>query len=446
METEFKSLQAEQELLGAIMTDNEIIPDIAENLSPEDLYSDRHKLIYAKVLSLYKASQQVTAITLYETLQGTEIQLSDLLDLRNTTPSVSAYKTYLNIIKDYKKKRDIFDVCSNALAELANNSSAKVSSELTERLYDISAERTQQTIVDSQTLMEKTLNFIDMAFRTKGEGVGLRTGWEKFDFATNGFAKGDLIILGARPSMGKTAFALELIQQLARKGHASLLFEQEMSEEKLGLRLLSANSLTRTQKMYKGTIDDTEMDHIIAESETIAKTRKIFIDPTPGVTLLQVRNKVRQLKQQANIEIVIIDHIALMTPSDKKKDTNTQITEISKGLKAIAKEYDVVVIALSQLNRAVEKRIDKRPNLSDLRESGSLEQDADIVMLLYRDNYYNQEDMPIHNNKPELLEVNIAKARDGKVGTLKFEFDMGTQKITEFITTEERVSRVGGKR
>lgn len=444
METEFKSLQAEQELLGAIMTDNEIIPDIAENLSPEDLYSDRHKLIYSKVLSLYKSSQQVTAITLYETLQGTEIKISDLLDLKNTSPSVVAYKDYMNIIKDYKKKRDIVKFCNQALSELSNNAGTKVSTDLTERLYEINTEKTKQSILDATALMERSITYIDNAYQTKGASVGLKTGWVKFDYATNGFAKGDLVILGGRPSMGKTAFALELIQGYARNGHASALFEMEMSGEKLGIRLLSANTETRAQKIYKGEIEDLELRHLISEADKISRNNKIFVDETPGVSLLHIRNRVRQLKQQHNLEVVIVDHITLMSASDPKKDTHTQITEISKGLKAIAKEYDIVVIALSQLNREVEKRPDKRPKLSDLRESGSLEQDADIVLLVYRDGYYYPENVPARGG--EQMEINIAKARDGKVGVIMFEINLGTQKITEFISTEERVSRVGGKR
>lgn len=428
---EFNSIQAEQEILGSIMTDNEIIPELAEKLKPEDFFFDKHQLIYTKILGLYKNSQQVTAITLYETLQGSGIELSDLLELRDTTPSVSAYKTYLNIIKDYKKKRDIRDICEAALNDLNTVSSTKVSSVLTERLFETTTEKATQSIVNSNTLMEKTLNFIDLAYRTKGEGVGLRTGWEQFDMATNGLAKGNLVIIGARPSMGKTAFALELIQMLARKNHSCLIFEQEMTEEELGVRVLSANTRTSVQKVYKGMIEEVEMDHILSESEKISLLNKIYVDCTPSISLLEVRNRVRRLKQQSSLDVVVVDHISLMAPSDHKKDTNTQITEISKGLKAIAKEYDVVVVALSQLNRGVESRNEKRPRLSDLRESGSLEQDADLVMLLYRDNYYNDDPLPIHDYRPELLEVNIAKARNGKKGVILFDYDMRTQLIEE---------------
>jgi len=429
--SEFNSIQAEQEILGSIMTDNEIIPELAEKLKPEDFFFDKHQLIYTKILGLYKNSQQVTAITLYETLQGSGIELSDLLELRDTTPSVSAYKTYLNIIKDYKKKRDIRDICEAALNDLNTVSSTKVSSVLTERLFEITTEKATQSIVNSNTLMEKTLNFIDLAYRTKGEGVGLRTGWEQFDMATNGLAKGNFVIIGARPSMGKTAFALELIQMLARKNHSCLIFEQEMTEEELGVRVLSANTRTSVQKVYKGMIEEVEMDHILSESEKISLLNKIYVDCTPSISLLEVRNRVRRLKQQSSLDVVVVDHISLMAPSDHKKDTNTQITEISKGLKAIAKEYDVVVVALSQLNRGVESRNEKRPRLSDLRESGSLEQDADLVMLLYRDNYYNDDPLPIHDYRPELLEVNIAKARNGKKGVILFDYDMRTQLIEE---------------
>lgn len=431
MDSDFTSIQAEQEILGSIMGDNEIIPELAETLTPEDFYFDRHKLIYTKVLNLYKGSQQVTAISLYETLQGSGIELSDLLALRDTTPSTNAYKTYLNIIKDYKKKRDIKEICEKAISELNTGSSSKVSSVLTEKLFEVASDKATQGIVNANTLMEKTLNFIDLAFRTKGEGVGLRTGWEQFDYATNGLAKGNMVIIGARPSMGKTAFILELVNMYASKNHACLIFEQEMTEEELGIRILGANTRTSVQKIYKGVIEDIEMDHILSESDKIGKLNKIYVDCTPSISLLEVRNRVRKLKQQAEIDVVIVDHIALMSPSDPRKDANAQITEISKGLKAIAKEYDVVLIALSQLNRGVEGRNEKRPRLSDLRESGSLEQDADLVMLLYRDNYYNEDPLPLHDYRPELLEVNIAKARNGKKGVILFDYDMSTQRIEE---------------
>lgn len=426
---QFHSIQAEQEILGAILQDNNIIPDIAEKLEPNDFSEDKHQLLYSKVLAMYTQSKEVTPITLYEAVQGTEIPLSDILNLKNTTPSVQAYKTYVGIIKDYKMKRDITTLCKNTLDSLKKQSSVKTTEIMTEKLYEISAEKKSNAMINSETFMGKTLEYIDMAYKTKGEGVGIRTSWEGFDKATNGLAKGDLILIGARPSMGKTAFVLALMQQIAKKGHKVVLFEQEMTEEQLGLRMVAANTEISVQKVLKGMINEDEMAKLMQESDKIAQQKKVFIDCTAAITLLELRNKIRKLKQQQDIEVVVVDHLGLMTPSDSSKNTTTQITEISKGLKAIAKEYNVVMIALSQLSRGVEQRNDKRPKMSDLRDSGSLEQDSDLILMLYRDGYYNPD--TVVYGQPETLEVNITKARNGKCGTLEFQFDLSTQMIRE---------------
>ena len=425
----FYSIQAEQEILGALLQDNEIIPDIAENLQPGDFSQIKHQLLYTKVLAMYTQSKEVTPITLYEAVGSADIQLSDVLALTNTTPSVKAYKTYIGIIKDYKKKRDITALCKTTLDDLKTQSSVKTTEIMTEKLYEITAEKTSGAMINSESLMSKTLDFIDMAYQTKGEGVGIRTEWESFDKATNGLSKGDLILIGARPSMGKTAFALALMQKIADKGHKTVIFEQEMTEEQLGLRMIASNTKTSVQKVYKGMVSTEEMQLLMKESDRISREKRIFVDCTPAITLLELRNKIRKLKQQQDIEVIIVDHLGLMTPSDANKNTTTQITEISKGLKAIAKEYNVVMIALSQLSRGVEQRNDKRPKMSDLRDSGSLEQDSDLILLLYRDGYYSSETTKY--GEYEELEVNIAKARNGKCGTLMMDFDLSTQEIRE---------------
>lgn len=428
---DFQSIQAEQELLGAILQDNEIIPEVAERIEVSDFFSPFHQLVYGKVLSLYKSSKQVTAITLYESLQGTETQLSELLALRDTTPSVQAYKTYVDIVKDYSKKRTIHKLCTDTMEELKKTSASKVSGELTERLYELSWDKATNGIAEPEEIMQKTLEYVEMAYKTKGEGFGMRTGWNDFDFATNGLAKGDLILIGARPSMGKTAFSLALLDRLAMKNYKVALFEMEMSLEQLGIRLLCARTRTGVQRVLKGMIEEIEMMHLVSEADKIVNKSNLFIDASPALTLLELRNKVRKLKQLHDIDVVFVDHLGLMTPSNASKGTNDQISEISKGLKAIAKDYDVAMVALSQLNRGVESRQDKRPKLSDLRDSGSLEQDADMVMLLYRDNYYNDEPTPVHQSYPEDLEVNIAKARNGRRGSIYFKFDLQTQRIEE---------------
>lgn len=443
MDTYF-SIEVEKELIGSMLRDNSIVPDVAENVAVEDFYLVKHKLIYSKILALYKNSKDINPVTLYEAMQGANESLSEVLQYGDIVASTSAYRSYIDIIKDYKKKRDIAEFCNKALSQLASTPSVKVATELTEQLFDLNKEKSQQTVVDSMGLMLNTIQYAEEAYKTKGASVGMKTGWGKFDYSTNGFAKGDLIILGGRPSMGKTAFALEIIQRLAGKGHGCALFELEMPLHKLGIRILSSNTGVNAQKIYKGLIEEDEFMVLMHESDRIAKQDKIFTDTTPDATLLHIRNKVRQLKLQKDIDVVIVDHIGYMTPSDPKKNTNVQISEISKGLKAIAKEYDVAVIALSQLSRDVERRNDKRPLLSDLRDSGSLEQDADMVFLIYRDSYYNPE-APVRNGVHE-VEINVAKSRDGKVGILRFDFNMDTQRFKERISTEERVGRVGGKR
>lgn len=443
MDTYF-SIEVEKELIGSMLRDNSIVPDVAENVAIDDFYLAKHKLIYSKILALYKNSKDINPVTLYEAMQGTNEPLSEVLQYGDIVASTAAYRSYIGIVKDYKKKRDIAEFCNNALAQLASTPSTKVATELTEQLFDLNKEKSQQTVLDASGLMLTTLQYAEESLRTGGASVGMKTGWDRFDYATNGFAKGDLIILGGRPSMGKTAFVLEIMQRLASKGHGCVLFEQEMSAEKLGIRVLSSNTGVKAQRIYKGTIEDEDLHAMMIEADRLSKQDRIFIDPTPRVSLLHIRNKVRQLKIQKNIDVVIVDHIGLMEPSDSNKNTNAQISEISMGLKAIAKEYDVAVIVLSQLSREVERRVDKRPLLSDLRDSGSLEQDADMVFLIYRDSYYNPE-APVRNGVHE-VEIDIAKSRDGKVGMMPFDFNMDTQRFKEHISTEERVGRVGGKR
>ena len=425
------SKDAEYELLGAIMKKNDIIADVSETLKQEDFFIVECQVVYAKSLALYKESKAIDPITIWESLQDKEsIPLSKLMEFSKLSASPNAYKTYVGIVKDKSDKRKLKSACDYIIKNIETEQSDKLLSRLNGEINDIADKKHKEPIMNTLDLMSKTIEALQMTIENKGEGLGMKVGWNVFDDATNGFVKGDYVILAARPSMGKTAVVINLVDKLADKGYKSLVFEQEMKAEKIGFRLLSMKAKASLQRLYKGKVEELEMMHILAVADKYSLQDNIYTDVTAQITLLELRNKVRKMKMTKGVDVVFVDHIGL-SKAESKRDRHLELSEISKGLKAIAKDYDVCMVVLSQLNRSVESRQNKRPMLSDLRESGSLEEDSDIVIGLYRDEYYNQDkDMP-KTPSPEEMEFILLKNRDGKTGTVYMMFDSVTQFISE---------------
>ena len=428
---ELYSLESEQELLGAMLKDNEVIPEVIESIDMDDFYIGRHKLIYSKVSALYKSSQAVNAVTVFEALNGAEVSLTELLDLGKMSASPMAFRTYATIVKDFSNKRKLKALCEKTVAEIESRPADKTASLLSGEIYKLSEERIKQTTKSDMDLMTNVIGYISNAKETKGESVGMRTGWKHLDMATNGFEKGSLNFIAARPAMGKTSVMLALAERFAGNGYTCLIFEQEMTETSLALRRLSARANISFQKIKKGLITDEEFAVLVNKADILAANNRIFTDCSSSITLTEVRNRVRKIKQQYGLDIIFLDHIGLMKSEEKSESRTLEISKFAKGLKSIAAEYDVAVICLAQLNREVERRGNKRPMLSDLNESGSLEQDADVVIGLYREAYYDQDEKDPTKGSLETLELILLKNRDGASGVVKMNFDTRTQLISE---------------
>lgn len=425
------SAESESELLGAMLKDSEVIPEVIEMLSVDDFFVAKNKLIFSNISKLYKGLKTVDAITVYESMTGSEVTLTEILELSKISASPTAYQTYSTVIKDFSNKRKLKALCEKTLTEIDNRTADKTASLLSSEIYKLAEDKIKQTTKTDEELMLDVMQYIAKAKETKGESVGLKTGWKMLDTATNGFEKGTLNFIAARPAVGKTSVMLAIAERFAANNYKCLILEQEMTETSLALRRLAAKSNTSFQKIKKGNITDEEFADILNKADILSANNRIFTDCTSAITLTEVRNRVRKIKQTHGLDIVFLDHIGLMKSEEKAESRTREISVFAKGLKSIAMEYDVVVIALAQLNREVERRAVKRPMLSDLNESGSLEQDSDVVIGLYREDYYDQDKKTTTQRTSEDLELIILKNRDGASGSITMNFDTRTQRITE---------------
>lgn len=425
------SNEAEKEILAAAMSDKETVPEIVELVKVSDFQNPKNQLIYSKIMALYTAGQDISPISVYTALQGSngEVGLSDLTEIQGSTASPKAFKTYAKIVTDYAKKRAIRTICERTLAEIETAPSDRIAEKLSGDIYELSKETAKQTIESDSSLMMKTLDYIQLACDTKGEGVGMKTGWKVFDAAVGGFEKGSLTIIGGRPGSGKTAFTLALADKLGKKGYRSLIAEMEMTFEMLGVRRTAAKALVSMTKIKAGKVTPEEMKLLTDAANEIACEDMILTDITPSQTLAEIRNKVRRIKQSSQLDFLFIDHMTLMDHGDGDNQ-HLKLSATLKGFRAIAKEYGIAVVILWQLNRSLEQRGDKRPMLADLRDSGSAEEDSDLILFMYRDAYYSRDEA-IREQDHQELEVILGKNRNGKVGTLKFDFSMRTQYIAE---------------
>lgn len=417
------SPEAEQSVIGSMLLDRDAILTASEIITGEDFYTRQYGVLFNAMVDLFNEGQPVDLITLQNRLQSLDVppeisSLEFIRDLIAMVPTSANVKYYANIVYEKALLRRLIKVTEDIAEECyAGKEPLEHILEKTEHdVFNLVQTRQTSDYVPIQETVFHVIKKIEAAAQSNSTVTGIPTGFIDLDQKTSGLQPSDLILIAARPSMGKTAFVLNLAQYIAiRKQYTTAIFSLEMSREQLVNRLLSMESFINGQSMRTGRLEDREWDKLVESSGAVASS-KLIIDDTPGISITELRSKCRKYKLEHDLKVVIIDYLQLMSGSSSYRDASRQqeISDISRSLKALARELQVPVIALSQLSRACESRPDHRPMLSDLRESGAIEQDADVVMFLYRDEYYNKD-----SDAKGLAEVIIAKQRNGPTGTVE---------------------------
>lgn len=419
-----QNLDAEQSTLGSMLLEKEAIYKGAEILRPDDFYREAHRVIFEVVVHLANKGEPVDLITVSEELKQRGMLdkvggVAYLTQLVNFVPTAANVEHYANIVAEKSLLRSIISVATN-IVKMGYEGTEEVDVILDraeKEIFEISQKRNVKGFVSLRSILVETFERIEKLYESKGGVTGLPTGYPDLDRMTAGLQPSDLIILAARPSMGKTTFALNLASYAAVEAKVPVvIFSLEMSKEQLALKLLCSEAGVDNQRIRTGTLRDDDWPKLSHALGRLSDAM-LFIDDTPGISALEIRAKTRRIKAEHGLGLIIIDYLQLMQSRSKSENRQQEVSEISRSLKALARELDVPVIALSQLSRAVEQRADKKPTLADLRESGSLEQDADIVGFLYREDYYNPE-----TDRKNITELIIAKQRNGPVGTVDFFF------------------------
>ena len=415
------SQEAEQSVIGAMIIDQEAIAAAMELVTAEDFYQRQYGILFEAMAGLYNEGKPVDLVTLQNRLKEMDVppEISSLEyvgGLLNATPTSANVRSYAQIVADKAQLRALIKV-NEDIANACYAGKERVSDimEETERqIFRVLQSRGGTDFVPIRQIVLDAVRKIQLASETKGNVTGLATGFIDLDYKTSGFQNSDLILIAARPSMGKTAFALNIAEYMALHDKRTVaLFSLEMSKEQLVNRLFAQESRVDAQTLRNGNLSDNQWQDLI-ESAGIIGNSKLIIDDTPGISVAELRSKCRKYKLEHNMEIVMVDYLQLMQGSRRTESRQQEISDISRSLKEIARELQVPVVALSQLSRAVEQRPDHRPMLSDLRESGAIEQDADVVMFLYREDYYHKD-----TERKDIAEVIIAKQRNGPIGTVE---------------------------
>lgn len=416
------SVEAEQSVVGAMLMDRDAITTASEIISGNDFYQSAYGVIFDAMVELFNEGKPVDLITLQERLKEKDVpaeiaSLEFVRDLVTAVPTSANVKYYAQIVADKSVMRKLIKL-NEEIANIcyAGKESLEEVLEKTEKsVFELLQKRNTSDFVPIKQVVLNALERIEKASKTKGTVTGIPTGFIDLDYKLSGLQPSDLILVAARPSMGKTAFVLNIAQYIAFKKNKSVaIFSLEMSKEQLVNRLFSLESQVDAQAIRSGNMKDSDWEKLIEGAGIIGQSH-LIIDDTPGISISELRSKCRKYKLEQGLDVVIIDYLQLMTGSVGKSSESRQqeISEISRSLKGLARELNVPVIALSQLSRAVESRPDKRPMLSDLRESGAIEQDADVVMFIYRDEYYNKD-----SEFKKQAEIIIAKQRNGPIGTV----------------------------
>ncbi|MET3699753.1 primary replicative DNA helicase [Bacillus oleivorans] len=433
-----QNIEAEQAVLGAIFLEPSSITVASEILEPEDFYRNAHEKIFYYMLKLNDSGEAVDLITVTEQLQAAK-QLEDiggvsyLSELAASVPTAANIDYYAKIVAEKSLLRRLIKTATS-IAQDGYAREDEVDELLTEaekKIMEVSQRNNSGTFQDIKDVLVKTYDQIEVLHNRKGDITGIPTGFAELDRMTAGFQKNDLIIVAARPSVGKTAFALNIAQNVATKTSENVaIFSLEMGAEQLVMRMLCAEGNIDAQRLRTGSLTDDDWRKLTMAMGSLSRAG-IYIDDTPGIRINEIRAKCRRLKQEHGLGMILIDYLQLIQGSANSRENRQQeVSEISRSLKGLARELQVPVIALSQLSRGVEQRQDKRPMMSDIRESGSIEQDADIVAFLYRDDYYDKE-----SESKNIIEIIIAKQRNGPVGTVQLAF---VKEYNKFVNLERR--------
>lgn len=438
-----QSVDIEASVLGALLIDADAIVRVADVLRPVDFYDDRHRIIYESCLRLYEGQGAIDVLTVSEDLRA-EGTLQDagggsyLTQLTNTVPTSSNAEQYAAIVATKSIRRRLISA-SQEIAQIGHDEKrtiAELVEEAEAKLFEVSQRHITNDISSMESILASSFDRLDALHKDKGSIRGVPTGYKDLDAKLAGLQKSDLLILAARPAMGKTAMALNLAQNVAVKAAKPvLLFSLEMSKEQLVDRMLASEAGVNSWNLRTGNMSDSDFEKIGHAMGSLSEAQ-LYIDDTPGITVSEMRTKARREAHKHDLGLIIVDYLQLMSGGSKFAGSNNrvqEVSEISRGLKLIAREMNVPVIALSQLSRSVESRSPQIPQLSDLRESGTIEQDADVVMFLYRDDYYN----PDTSEKPNILDVIISKHRNGPTGRVELYFDREKQKMLNLDTTSE---------
>lgn len=444
-----QNIEAEQAVLCAMLIDKEAIARVTEILNGDDFYREAHRVIFNVMAELYGKNEAVDLITVTDALKR-DNKLEDVggiayvTALANAVPTAANVKYHADIVAEKSVLRQLVRV-STEIAAMGYDADEEVNvliDKAESRILEISNRKKKSDFTPISDVLMESVQGIEKLLNNKGGLTGIPTGFVDLDKLTSGLHPSDFIILAARPSMGKTAFALNVVQNVALRAHKKVggsprsvaFFSLEMSKEQLVNRMLCAEANIDSQRLRIGEMADKDWDSLWGACDSMSKA-KIFIDDTPGITAMEMRSRARRLKAEHGLDLIVVDYLQLMQGSGKRNvsgDRQQEVSEISRSLKALARELDVPVIALSQLSRGVEARQVKRPMLSDLRESGSLEQDADIVAFLYREDYYNPE-----TENKNITELIIAKHRNGPVDTVNLFFHKQFTKFVGFAKRQE---------
>ena len=422
-----QSIEAEQAVLGAMLIEREAIVKVVEQLKESDFYREDHRLLFKTMVELYSKGSPVDYVTIVDALRSAgKLEqaggITYLGTLSNIVPTAALVKSHARLVSEKALLRSLI-YAATSIAEMGYESSEEIQNIVDtaeKKIFEVTNRRGGQDFVHVREIVHEALEKIEKLQDNPGKLTGVATGFSDLDGLTSGMQPSDLVLIAARPSMGKTAFVLNICANAAIKQKSAVaFFSLEMSKEQLVQRMICSESAVDSQKMRSGMLEERDWGKLLKGANMIASA-PIFIDETPGITVLELRSKARRLKAEHDLKLIVIDYLQLMSGGGSSREDNRQqeISEISRSLKALARELRVPVLALSQLSRGVEQRQNKRPMLSDLRESGSLEQDADIVMFLYREDYYERE-VQSANNEAEVI---IAKHRNGPTGTVKLFF------------------------
>ena len=431
-------VEAEQAVIGSMLTDKEAVASSIETLKEEDFYREDNRIIYSAMLNLYNRAEPIDLITVKSELEtmGKFEQVGGfeyLAELPENVPTTANAIKYIKIVEEKSVLRNLIKT-ANEIIDLGYDPTEDVEDIMEgaeKKIFNIMQDKNQKGYSPIKDILVDSFTQLEELYNRKQHITGVPTGFSDLDYRTAGLHGSELILVAARPAMGKSAFALNIATNAALRGNTPVaIFSLEMSKEQLVNRILCSEAMVDSNKVRTGKLEDEDWGKLAEAIGPLSETG-IYIDDTPGISVMEIRAKCRKLKLEKNIGLVVIDYLQLVQGSNKRNSSREQeISEISRSLKILAKELNVPVIALSQLSRAVEQRPDHRPMLSDLRESGAIEQDADIVMFLYRDDYYNED-----SEKKNVAEVIIAKHRGGSTGTV----DLGwLGSYTKFVNLERR--------